>query len=97
MEIEEGEGRVGYLGKKLGTLICFGRNRGIDRLMVGTREVLEQETRAGVEQRVIEKTGKEAELGGNLASNLLRWNIKSEEEMEQLGSTEQSGMELGTS
>lgn len=57
---------------------------------------MEQEARAGVEQYVIEKVGKEAESGGKLAANLLRWKIKSEEEMEKLGCIEQSEVESGT-
>lgn len=61
----------------------------------GSREILEQEARAGVEQPVMEKARKEAESGGKLAVDL-RWKIKSKEEMEKLGCTEQFKIESGT-
>lgn len=69
----------------------------MDHLTECSREILEQEARAGVQQPGAEKTGKESESGGKLAANLLRWKIKSEEEMEKLGCTEQPEAEPGTS
>jgi len=63
--------------------MCLGRKRRIDHLTDGSREILEQEARTGVEQPVIEKAGKEAESGGRSAANLLRWKIKSGEEMQK--------------
>ncbi|KAJ7398024.1 lunapark, ER junction formation factor [Pitangus sulphuratus] len=48
------------------------RNRGVDHLRGGSREIVEQVARTGVEQPVVEKAEKEAELGGKSTADLLR-------------------------